>query len=96
MDDLIVMKKKKEYKFIPDFNGIVNRLVTGKTVEWIDPIDKSLKRGTVAELEFVVLEGAEDECLHKPMNPYRLNVRGKDGHNYTLGVETVLFADKND
>lgn len=53
-------------KFIPDFFGIVNRLVTGKAVEWIDPIDKSLKRGMVVELEFVVLEGAEDEYLHEP------------------------------
>lgn len=80
-------------KFIPDLFGIVNRLVTGKAVEWIDPIDKSLKRGMVVELEFVVLEGVEDEYLHEPKNPYRLNVIGEDKCNYTLEVETVLFIE---
>lgn len=80
-------------KFIPDFFGVVNRLVTNKTVEWIDPVDKNLKRGVVSELEYIVLEAAEDEYLHEPKNPYRLNVIGEDKSNYTLGVETVLFVE---
>lgn len=80
-------------KFIPDFFGVVNRLVTNKTVEWIDPVDKNLKRGVVSELEYIVLEVAEDEYLHEPKNPYRLNVIGEDKSNYILGVETVLFVE---
>lgn len=93
MNNLIEVKKKKEYKFVPDFFGIVNRIVAGKTVEWIDPVDKNLKRGVVSELEYIVLEAAEDEYLHEPKNPYRLNVIGEDKSNYTLGVETVLFVE---
>ncbi len=93
MDDIIDLKRKKPGQFIPDFFGVVNRLVTNKTVEWIDPVDKSLKRGTVSELEFIVLEGAEDEYMHEPKNPYRLNVVGEDKCNYTLEVETVLFVE---
>ena len=79
--------------FIPDFVGIVNRFLKGKKVEWTDPIDKSLKRGLVAELEYIVLMGAIDEDLHEPKNPYRLNVIGEDKCNYTLEVETVLFVE---
>lgn len=93
MDDIIDVKKKKPSKFIPDFFGVVNRLVTNKIVEWIDPIDKSLKRGLVVELEYIVLMGATDEYMHEPKNPYRLNVMGEDKCNYTLEVKTVLFVE---
>ena len=85
-------------KFIPDFYSVVQRSIKGKGVEWIDPVNKSLMRGKVEELLYVVLTGPVDaenplESAHRPNNPYHLGIRGEDGYHYSMSVECVLFVE---